>query len=58
LYYPVVLEEECIKAESRSFLQRVYDGALTPMLVNFLQEEQLSPEEIEELKRILEERKK
>jgi BlaI family transcriptional regulator, penicillinase repressor len=58
LYYPLVPEEECIKAESRSFLQRVYDGALKPMLVNFLQEEQLSSEEIEELKRILEERKK
>jgi BlaI family transcriptional regulator, penicillinase repressor len=58
LYYPLVTEEECIRAESRSFLKRVYDGALKPMLVNFLQEEQLSSEEIEELKRILEERKK
>ncbi|HWJ02439.1 MAG TPA: BlaI/MecI/CopY family transcriptional regulator [Verrucomicrobiae bacterium] len=57
LYYPLVPEEECIKAESRSFLKRVYDGALQPMLVNFLREEQLSSEEIEELKRILEERK-
>jgi BlaI family transcriptional regulator, penicillinase repressor len=58
LYYSLVTEEECIRAESRSFLKRVYDGALKPMLVNFLQEEQLSSEEIEELKRILEERKK
>ena len=58
LYYPLVPEEECIKAENRSFLLKVYDGALKPMLVNFLQEEQLSPEEIEELKCILEERSK
>lgn len=58
LYYPLVSEEECIKAESQSFLKRVYAGALKPMLVNFLQEEQLTPQEIEELKRILEERKK
>ena len=57
-YYPLVPEEECIKAENRSFLLKVYDGALKPMLVNFLQEEQLSPEEIEELKCILEERSK
>jgi BlaI family transcriptional regulator, penicillinase repressor len=58
LYYPLVTEEECIRAESRSFLNRIYAGALKPMLVNFLQEEQLSSEEVEELKRILEERKK
>lgn len=55
-YYPLVNEEECIKAESRSFLRRVYGGALKPMLVNFLREEELSREEIEELKRILDER--
>lgn len=56
-YYPLITEADCVKAESRSFLQRVYGGALKPMLVNFLQEEELSSEEIEELKRILEERK-
>ncbi|MDK2984517.1 MAG: BlaI family transcriptional regulator, penicillinase repressor [Clostridia bacterium] len=56
-YYPLVNEDECIKAESRSFLRRVYGGALKPMLVNFLREEKLSSEEIEELKRILDERK-
>lgn len=55
-YYPLVNEEECIKAESKSFLRRVYGGALQPMLVNFLREEKLSRGEIEELKRILDER--
>lgn len=57
LYYPLIAEEECIKAESKSFLTRVFGGALKPMLVTFLQEEKLSQEEIEELKRILDERK-
>ncbi|AHF07836.1 BlaI/MecI/CopY family transcriptional regulator [Desulfitobacterium metallireducens] len=56
LYYPLIAEEECIKAESKSFLTRVFGGALKPMLVTFLQEEKLSREEIEELKRILDER--
>ena len=56
-YFPAVMENECIKAESRSFLKRVYDGALGPMLVNFLEEEQLSGEEIDELKRILDRKK-
>lgn len=57
LYYPLIAEEECIKAESKSFLTRVFGGALKPMLVTFLQDEKLSREEIEELKRILDERK-
>ena len=56
LYYPLVPEEECIKAENESFLKLVYGGALKPLLVNFLKEERLTDEEIEELKRLLEER--
>ena len=56
-YYPLVTEEECIKAESKTFMKRVFGGALKPMLVTFLQEEKLSQAEIEELKQLLEERK-
>ena len=57
LYYPLVAEDKCIKAESKSFLKRVFGGALKPMLVTFLQEEKLSQDDIEELKQILEARK-
>jgi len=53
LYEPLVDQESCLRAENRSFLQRVYGGALKPMLVSFLEEEDLSPEDIAELKRIL-----
>ncbi len=56
LYHPVITEEVCIKAERQSFLNRVYDGALKPMLVSFLEEEKLSAEEIVELKQILDEK--
>lgn len=55
LYYPLVSEEECVRAESNSFLQRLYGGALKPMFVNFLKQEKLSSEEVEELKKILDE---
>ena len=54
LYFALVPQADMIKAESKSFLQRVFGGAVKPMLVNFLQEEKLSPQEIEELKRLLE----
>lgn len=57
LYYPLVSQEDCVRAETKSFANRVFGGALKPMLVTFLQDEKLSSDEIEELKRILEERK-
>ena len=52
-YYPLVAEAACVKAERRSFLQRVYGGATKPMLAAFLEDEDLSPEDIKDLKRIL-----
>lgn len=53
-YFPQVEEKECVRAESQSFLQRVYGGALKPMLAHFVEDAELSPEEIQELKDILE----
>jgi BlaI family transcriptional regulator, penicillinase repressor len=57
-YTPVLSEEECKRSERQSFLQRVYGGALKPMLVHFLQEEKLSSQEIDELRKILSEKEK
>lgn len=53
-YYPVVSEADCVQSERKSFLNRVYGGSLSPMLAAFLKDTKLSPEEIEELKQILE----
>lgn len=52
-YYPLVLESDCIKEESKSFIKRVFNGSLNSMLVNFVKSESLSDEEIEELREIL-----
>jgi BlaI family penicillinase repressor len=57
-YFPVVGEAETIRAERRSFVERVYGGALTPMLASFLEEAELSQEEIDDLKRLLDRRRK
>ena len=57
-YSPTISEEECKRTERESFLQRVYGGALKPMLVHFLQEEKLSSQEIAELKKILSDKEK
>ncbi len=55
-YFPLVNEDECIMAENKSFLERVHNGTLNLMIASFLKEEKLSKEEIEELKRILDEK--
>jgi BlaI family penicillinase repressor len=57
-YFPLVSEDECVKSETQSFLKRIYGGAFKPLLVNFLKEQQLSAEEIKELKNILDDKTK
>lgn len=56
-YYPLVKENEYVKTENKSFLKRVYGGALKVMIANFLETEELSDEDIDELKSILNEKK-
>lgn len=53
LYYPLIEETVLVKAESRSFLKRVFRGALKPMIATMVESEDLSEEEIEDLKRLL-----
>ena len=56
LFSPKAPEEACILAESRSFLDRVFDGRLSPLVACFLEREKLEPSDIQELKRLLEEK--
>jgi len=58
VYYPLIAESDCVKAESQSFLERVFCGSLNVMFANFLEEKDLSMTEIEELKRILDQKQK
>ena len=53
IYRPNVARDAVERAASRSFLTRVFDGAVTPAVVHFLKLGQLSPADIEELKRTL-----
>lgn len=55
-YFPKVARERCVQAESRSFLERVFDGAVTPMLAAFLERESLSREDLQGLRRLLDEK--
>lgn len=57
-YYPLVLQEECIQEETNSFLKKVYGGSLHLLLSNFINNENLSQKEIQELRNLLDERMK
>ena len=56
LFRPVLTEQECRLAASRSFISRVFDGKIAPFLACFLAEDKLSRKEIEELKTIINEK--
>jgi BlaI family penicillinase repressor len=55
-YYPAVSKDECVHMERRSFVRRVYGGTSRPMLAAFLEDAELSAEDIAELKKILEQK--
>lgn len=54
VYSPLIDEEEYIREESSSFLKKFYNGALNSMVLNFIDGDKLSPDDIDELTRILE----
>lgn len=57
VYTPIVKEEEYVATESSSFLNRFYNGTLNSMVLNFLENDKLSEDDIEELRHILDKRK-
>lgn len=57
-YIPLVSEEDLRNVETKSFIKKIYDGSLSLLISNFIKEENFTPEEIEELKNILEEKSK
>lgn len=52
-YYPLISKDECIKEENKSFLDRVYNGAYKIMIANFIENQDLTKEDIDDLKKIL-----
>ncbi|UOQ91969.1 penicillinase repressor BlaI [Halobacillus shinanisalinarum] len=57
-FFPLYSQDECQHAEAQSFIQRIYGGTLKSMLVQFIEEDSLSEEDIKELRSILDEKPK
>jgi len=56
VYTPLVKESEILSLENDNFLSRFYNGALNSMVVNLLEHDKLSDDDIAMLKRILDEK--
>jgi BlaI family transcriptional regulator, penicillinase repressor len=52
-YSPAVKRDTCVRAESQSFMERVFGGAAKPLLIHFAQNSKLTAEEVRELKKLL-----
>ncbi|ENQ3105692.1 BlaI family transcriptional regulator, penicillinase repressor [Bacillus sp. 491mf] len=57
-FYPLYTQEEFQRAETKSFIKRIYGGTLKSMLAQFIQEDTLSDDEINELRFILDRKPK
>jgi BlaI family transcriptional regulator, penicillinase repressor len=57
-YRPLFTEGECVQTESKSFLDRIFGGAVRPLLVHFVEKQKVSADDIDELKKILRRKQK
>ena len=55
VFEPVVRRTDCLRQESRSFLDRFFNGSPISMIAHFLEEEQLDEEDVRRLRNILRE---
>lgn len=57
LYKPTVAEAECVLEASRTFVDRIFGGRLAPLLACFAERGELTPQDIAQLRQILDETK-
>ena len=56
LYRPAVAKADCVRQESRSFLKRVFAGNAAELLVHFVRDARIDPQDIERLQALLDEK--
>jgi BlaI family penicillinase repressor len=53
LYRPAVSRETCVRGESRLFANRIFGGVMGAMIAHFVERSHLTPEEISQLRQLL-----
>jgi BlaI family penicillinase repressor len=57
IYHPLLSRAKCVRRESESFLKKVFVGDTAELLAHFVSTGTISPEQIEHLKRLLDEKR-
>lgn len=55
---PVYQRDTLLLNEAKSFIEKLYDGSFRNMFAQFVQQQELSPAELEELQKLIDESKK
>ncbi|GMW02669.1 MAG: BlaI family transcriptional regulator [Candidatus Hydrogenedentota bacterium] len=55
-FWPEVTETDCLREESQSFLERCFGGSPVPLLAHFIEREDLSDDDIQALRAMLDAR--
>ena len=58
VYTPCAKKEDYLAAESRTLADRFFDGAMKQMIVSFLDQKDLTSEDLDELQRILDKKRR
>lgn len=58
VYSPLISKETYLEAEGNTFVNRFFDGALSQMVVSYLDQNELSTEDINQLQAILDKKRK
>ena len=54
-FYPLVDRDTCRRQEEQSFLDKMYQGSVKMMIASFIKDDKLSAEELDEIRRLLDE---
>lgn len=54
-YVPLVQRADYVQSESQNLLDRLFGGELTPLVAHFAEHRKLTPQEVERLKRLIDE---
>ncbi len=49
MYYPLITKDEYVALSRKNFLERVFDGSVQNLLLNFIREEKVSKADVERL---------
>ena len=56
VYAAILTRRQCVRQESRSFLDKVFGGDAGALLTHFVKDSRVSREELEQLRRLLDEK--